>query len=275
MSTAPESWDSSALWRCLVLLMISTTALVAADVCPVITSQPTNIYTLQCLAATFHVGVTGTPPLQFQWYRDGAPILNGTNDSYTTPFTAGYEGNYFVVIEQTGCGAVTSAVAQLYALGDVVPPSLKQVTVLPDRQHLFLSFWPCPLDAGSASELFNYAFDRGVVISNAVVQNNTNILLTTSLLEAGTRYSLTISDLRDIEGNLLYPNPTNGTVWIPPLQLSLVQGNGPSSLTWPGGGILQRSTILSGEWINVFTAAPVFALSNASPGFYRVRFPGW
>jgi len=271
---APDRWNGRPLWHCLVLLITSAT-LAGADVCPEITSQPTGIYTLPCLPATFHVAVTGTPPFQIQWYYNGAPISNATNDSYTAPSAAAYEGAYFAVIEHAGCIAVTSAVAQLYGGTDVVPPSLRQITVLPDRQHLLLSVWPCPLYGPSASEPLNYAFDRDVVVSNAVVQSKTNILLTTSLLEPGTRYSLAISNLQDIEGNLLDPNPTYATVWIPPLRLSITQGAGQPYLEWPGGGILQQSPTLSGDWIDVPTAAPIFRLSNAPPGFYRVRFPSW
>ena len=122
-----------------------------------------------------------------------------------------YEGQYFAVIEHAGCIAITSAVAQLTGGTDVVQPRLRQITVLPDRQHLLLSFLPCPLYGPSASEPLNYAFDRDVVVSNAVVQSNTKVLLTTSLLEQGTRYSLTISNLQDIEGNLLDPFMGSGS----------------------------------------------------------------
>jgi len=275
MRTVPDERDSNPLRLCFAALITSTLSLVAADTCPVITTQPTNVYTLQCLSATFHVGATGTPPLRFQWYRDGVPIPNATNDTYTAPFAGGHQGNYFAVVEHESCGAVTSLVAQLVALGDLVPPSLKRASVLPDRHHVLLSFWPCPLDAGSISETFKYLFNKGIVVSNAVLQSNTNVLLTTSLLDASTHYTLVISDLQDIGGNLLYPNPTNVCLWTPPLRLSLLYSNNAPGLTWPADGILQRSLTITGVWTDVVVATNYFVLTNGPAGFYRARFPGW
>src|SRR5438093_3504749 len=48
-----------------------------------ITNQPQGLTVLQCRPATFTVGVSGTLPITFQWYRDGGVIPNGTNASYT------------------------------------------------------------------------------------------------------------------------------------------------------------------------------------------------
>ena len=45
--------------------------------------QPQNLTVGESSPATFNVGVIGTLPVTFQWYRNGAPITDATNVSYT------------------------------------------------------------------------------------------------------------------------------------------------------------------------------------------------
>src|SRR5204863_1462629 len=50
---------------------------------PVITMQPTNVFTLAGNTVTLRVGVVGTLPLSIQWKKDGVPIPNATNATFT------------------------------------------------------------------------------------------------------------------------------------------------------------------------------------------------
>jgi len=65
-------------------------------------------------AATFSVVAAGTPPLTYQWQKNGADITGATLASYTTPATAtGDSGEMFRVVVSNSAGKVTSNSAAL------------------------------------------------------------------------------------------------------------------------------------------------------------------
>ena len=60
----------------------------ASPVGPVgITVQPASQTNLENVYATFNVGVTGAPPISFQWYSNDVAIPGATAATYTTPLT--------------------------------------------------------------------------------------------------------------------------------------------------------------------------------------------
>jgi hypothetical protein len=64
--------------------------------------------------ARFKVTATGSPPLHYQWRKNGADIPGATNSSYTTPATvAADNGSLFSVVVSNGGGSVTSNNATL------------------------------------------------------------------------------------------------------------------------------------------------------------------
>jgi alpha-tubulin suppressor-like RCC1 family protein/outer membrane protein assembly factor BamB len=67
---------------------------------PVITMQPTNVFTLAGNTVTLRVGVVGTPPLAIQWKKDGVPIPNATNATFsiTNAQPSDSSTNYSVMI---------------------------------------------------------------------------------------------------------------------------------------------------------------------------------
>jgi uncharacterized repeat protein (TIGR01451 family) len=81
--------------------------------------QPAAQYVVAGQMASYTVGVTGTPPYRFQWYRDGAAIDGATNATYSTaPVTAGDAGALFHVVVANDCNSVTSSPpASLQLLG--------------------------------------------------------------------------------------------------------------------------------------------------------------
>ena len=109
------------------------------------------------------------------------------------------------------------------------------------------------------------------MLSNTAIIQETNLLLTTSPLAVGAHYNLRLWYLENAEGSVIYPNPMDVSLWVPPLPLSFIRSNDTVWLSWPDGGILQRSTKPTGQWFDV-TGASNRAFVNAT-GFYRVRFP--
>src|SRR3954469_24277295 len=81
---------------------------ITADALPSIVLQPANTTVLEGETASFNVGVTGAPPFSFQWQRNGSPIANATNRSFTT-LPTGTNDNLaqFVVVVSNVNGSVT------------------------------------------------------------------------------------------------------------------------------------------------------------------------
>ena len=83
-------------------------------VAPSITAQPASQTINAGQTATFSVTATGTPPLSYQWQKNGAAIAGATSSSYTTPAeTASDNGAQFSVVVSNSAGTVTSNAAIL------------------------------------------------------------------------------------------------------------------------------------------------------------------
>ena len=84
-------------------------------VAPSITKQPANLSVTVGAPATFSVEITGgTPPVTFQWKRNGDPIITAVDRSYTIPATEiGDNGATFAVDIVSPAGPLSSVPATL------------------------------------------------------------------------------------------------------------------------------------------------------------------
>jgi uncharacterized repeat protein (TIGR01451 family) len=94
---------------------------------PVITHQPQSLTVTNGSAASFSVMASGTPPLVYQWQRNGLVLADGgalsgsaTSNLVLSAATTNDAGNYTVVVTNTW-GNVTSSIA---ALAVVLPPTI-------------------------------------------------------------------------------------------------------------------------------------------------------
>lgn len=117
----------------------STAKSIPTSVAPSITTQPANQTMLLNRSAVFSVSATGTAPLLYQWYKNGATIGNANAATYTTPVitTADNNSTYSVTVSNSA-GSVTSSVATLYtgprapAIGDLRYLQWEQVPLMAD-----------------------------------------------------------------------------------------------------------------------------------------------
>ncbi len=84
---------------------------------PVILTQPASLTNYVSLAATFTVTALGTPPLSYQWSKDGTNIAGATQNSLTIrPIAPADAGNYMVrVTNISGFRDSTSAMLTVLA----------------------------------------------------------------------------------------------------------------------------------------------------------------
>jgi len=100
---------------------------------PSITTQPADKTVNLGETATFRVRATGSPPLQYQWRKNGADIARATSSCYTTPATVEADnGSLFSVVVSNNGGSVTSNNATLTVRS---PPT---ITRQPDDQTVNL-----------------------------------------------------------------------------------------------------------------------------------------
>jgi hypothetical protein len=81
---------------------------------PDIATQPVNQTAYENETATFSVVATGSPPLTYQWRRDGVDIPGANASSYTTPaLTLAYNGSVFSCFVTNAAGDATTSPATL------------------------------------------------------------------------------------------------------------------------------------------------------------------
>ncbi len=91
----------------------SGAATLTVDTAAAITSQPSSATACSGDSASFSVTATGTAPLTYQWFMNGAMIPGATGDSYMIPATTvGDAGTYTVEVTNV-CGTATSMGATL------------------------------------------------------------------------------------------------------------------------------------------------------------------
>ncbi len=186
------------------------------DPWPSITAQPASVYTNEGAVVRFSVVAQGMPPLAYQWFKDGALLLDGgaISGASTAQLTingvagcgnAGHAGSYYCRVTNS-VQSVTSAVATLtVVLLDLVPPVLTRA-LGPNPITVLLTF---SKNMGTnAGDPARYAFNDGIAVSAARVSSNT-VTLTTSPRPVGTA-TLTITSITDNRGcpSVLDPNPT-------------------------------------------------------------------
>jgi len=94
---------------------------------PSVVAQPQNEMVTNGSPASFNVSVSGTPPIFFQWQKNGVNLTDGgdLSGSATNALSFGTtttnDPGYYVVILTNACGCVTSSIVRLNV---VVPPGI-------------------------------------------------------------------------------------------------------------------------------------------------------
>jgi polygalacturonase/pectin methylesterase-like acyl-CoA thioesterase len=117
---------------------------------PVISQQPTNLSVVVGASATFSVTASGVPAVKYQWNRNGSPIFNATNATYTLSSPQGADsGAIFSVVVSNNVGVATSSNAMLTVLSTTLTatllPANGAVNISPDQQLRIVFFGGSPI----------------------------------------------------------------------------------------------------------------------------------
>ena len=243
----------------------SPAATLAVMIPPRITSSPTNRVAKTGTNATFSVAATGSAPLSYLWYKNGAPLTNGGNISGATTnvlkissLTAADAGNYTVTVGNA-VGSVTSIAASLTIL---VPPG---ILTQPVNQSVTVSN-PITFTVTATGTAPLHCQWRKGPISIAGATNFSFTIPSAKTTDA-TNYSAVITNLA---GSITSTSATL-TVWVPPALVSqptnrvakvgtntifraTVSGTKPLNYQWfKNGTALVDGGSISGSLSNVLT----------------------
>ena len=169
-----------------------------------ITTNPVDRTVLEATATTFTVGYSGTLAY-FQWYKwiNGAPVAvpGATKQSLTIGNVSFADAGYYFVIVSNNVNAVASSAALLTVLADRSGPRLVWADGNAAFTQITISFSEL-LDPATATNTNNYAiinvFSGATVgVTSAVLQNGTNVVLTTSARTFGENYVVAVENVRD------------------------------------------------------------------------------
>lgn len=179
-----------------------------------ITTQPAAS-TVVDEGGSFTLSVTASSPgcpAIYQWYKDGAEILGANSPIYTVESAMPSDsGTYTVFVINDAPSGLQSSPAVVTVNADTNRPVLTH-TATPNSTTVVLTFSK-PLLASSAEDVAHYTFSPALTVSSAVLSNgpvSATVTLTTAERTFPTRYTLTITDVRDDRSmqNLVNPNPT-------------------------------------------------------------------
>ncbi len=202
--------------------------------------------------ATFAVVVNNPSalPLQYQWYRDGAPISGANGPTYTIlPTIVADNGATFSVTVAKLGSTITSRTATLAVVPDITGPQPVEVFST-NLTHVVVRYNEI-VDLFSGGENFNYTVLELNTAVNAILQpdGKTVIVELAEPLLAGGTYDIRISDVTDIASNPMDPNPEvlTFTAGTDEPRLTVKRSGASVQLSWPvtaAGYILEQTTAL-------------------------------
>ncbi|MGA2174894.1 MAG: lamin tail domain-containing protein, partial [Verrucomicrobiota bacterium] len=173
--------------------------------------QPQSANALQNRTVTFTADVDGTAPYALQWLRNGTALPGQTN--LTLSFSAALSNDNATYqlratnLYQSVQYSAASSNATLTVTADTTPPVLVSAqSVSTNGVSLLFSE---PISAASATNTANYTLSGpggGVSVSAAALDSSgTSVVLSTAPLLLGSNYTVVVSGLSDLAGNLIAP----------------------------------------------------------------------
>lgn len=151
----------------------------STNTAPTVITQPGNQSVTAGQPATFSVVAAGTPPLAYQWQKNGAAISGATSSSYTTPVTTtGDSGEQFRVAITNAFGNITSNTATLTVNPATSGPAIDVVTYHYDNMRTGqnvneMTLTPANVKVNTFGKLGEFAVDGRVDAQPLLVANLT------------------------------------------------------------------------------------------------------
>lgn len=205
---------------------------------PIISSQPEDTTAVEGQLAVFRIEVENLDLVTYEWHRNDVVITgeSGARLEYG-PVTMADQGARFDATLTNRLGSTNSATATLTVLPDQTPPSLESALNF-GTERIRITFSE-PVAEPGAIDAEHYTIDPEVpVLSAAFGDDGRTIVLTTSPLDYGTSYTITVNQVADRAAvpNFIEPNSTVQftAVEYAPLDIGTPEVEGTSTAV-PGG----------------------------------------
>lgn len=249
----------------------ATVTVQAAPTAPSITTPPADITLVAGTSGSLSVQVSGTAPLSYQWFKNGATITGATASTYSIASATPADAGSYTVRVSNSVGNVTSAAAIVTVQS---PPT---ITVQPSDVTLVSgTAGSLAVQATGTAPLSYQWFKDGTALSGATLASYA--ISSASANDAGT-YTVLVSN---VAGNVtsspavvtVQPAPTPPTITGQPTSISLVAGTS-GSLTVQASGTapLSYQWLKNGATISGATASTyvIASAASADAGSYTVR----
>ena len=172
--------------------------------------------------------------------------------------------------------AIQTYLASKYFNPTAVLPTLVSATRNAAQNDSVTVVFSTPVSAATAANASNYTIDQGVTVSAATVVNPTTVTLTTSPIDAGPTYTLTVNGVSDWAGNAIATNSQIAIGGIPAPQLQITLEASSVSITWDAQPPykLQSAENVNGPWTDVgggSATSPYVTTPSQASQFYRLN----
>jgi hypothetical protein len=232
--------DSAGVYYCTVSNPAGSATTASAGInvnaSPSITSQPQSQTATVGAAASFSVTAAGSPPISFQWNKNGVNIDNATGGSYTIGSVQKTDAGIYRVTVFNSLGTVTSNFVSL-AVNDI-PQVAPTITTQPAAYSGTAGTGATLSVVAEGTATLTYQWRKdGTAISGAT---NSSHALTGTVAESGS-YTVVISN---VAGNVTSSAAVVTIRPAIPLPVIVVQ---PSSRTLQAGGSTSLSVQATGQ----------------------------
>lgn len=177
---------------------------------------PINLTNLSVEANSYSFPPGGVPvgygTLDYQWYTNGVPIGNATNQNYSIASAALTDAGVYTCVATDPSGTWGSVTNSTTITVTHLNPPVVSVQELHDSQTFIVTYNEPNLTG--ADNAANYTFNNGITITNLTSINNANntvVQLSTVGLPLGTKISLSITDVTNVVGETI--GTTNISIW--------------------------------------------------------------
>ena len=172
----------------------------------VFVEEPADQTVVESRPATFRATVESTPPYIVQWLRDGQPIPDANEFTYTIErATLDLDGATFAISVSNAMYSATSRDAVLNVVADVNAPVLLSADSV-NGLTLRLVFDE-QLDPNSATAADNYCVNDGEVAAAELDADGQTVTLTLASRLTGI-FTVSVGGVRDLVGNEIAPGTT-------------------------------------------------------------------
>ena len=187
-------WSTSANWKPSSQLLGTPGAENDATngIPPIIKIQPKDQWVTEGNSVLFFASAVGTPPLDYQWYKDGAPLIEATSSQFLLSDVQLSDAGVYSVEVTNPAGVLMSRQASL--LVEVFVPIPPSIILQPKNQVTMVGESASFLVAATGSEPLNYQwYKNGIAIEGAT--RNSYTIAEVQKGDQANRYTVRVSNM--------------------------------------------------------------------------------